>query len=167
MGKKKPPTEVSWGLLLAELQLMLLLEHFGISRGVHGDANHSQTNHKGENLPDVHFSSSLAEMQTAYGKRHGGDASSAWSCLAEVQEPFASHICIAYQTQQKREEKKCTAVVANDKSDDDQAEQRLEQRPHVIVESSDLVGLVSLPEAPENGIEGHKAVVDKQVTLPD
>jgi hypothetical protein len=75
---------------------------------------------------------------------------------------FSHHICIAYQTQQKREEKKCTAVVANDKSDDDQAEQRLEQRPHVIVESSDLVGLVSLPEAPENGIEGHKAVVDKQ-----
>ena len=80
---------------------------------------------------------------------------------------LSHHICIAYQTQQKREEKKCTAVVANDKSDDDQAEQRLEQRPHVIVESSDLVWLVSLPEAPENGIEGHKAVVDKQVTLPD
>jgi hypothetical protein len=126
-----------------------------------------QTNHKGENLPDVHFSSSLAEMQTAYGKRHGGDASSAWSCLAEVQEPFASHMHSIPKHSRSAKKRSALLLLPTTNPDDDQAEQRLEQRPHVIVESSDLVGLVSLPEAPENGIEGHKAVVDKQVTLPD
>jgi hypothetical protein len=150
MGSKSPQLKSSWGLLLAELQLMLLLEHFGISR-VYMATPITPDQPQGREFARCSFQ--LLFGRDADRVREAPRWRRFERLVLSCGGSGTFRITYAHSIpKNSRSAKKRSALLLLPTTNP------MMIKPNSVLnnvlmssESSDLVGLVSLPEAPENG----------------